>query len=224
MQLLAPDILEEARGLSVALLGIACVLGLAIWLLGWRGHRFWIVLATTIGAGLYGLCSAPSNGLHAIAAGLLLALAAGILALALVRVLAFAAAGFAACVVVRGLAPTWNEPLVSFLVGGLVGLFLFRLWTMALTSLAGTLLMAYSGLCLANKLGNLDAVALAAGHTALLNGACGSVAILGLAVQFLLERQHARQSKRQSSGSKSSSSSSQSSSAWWGGRTYRRAG
>jgi len=51
------------------------------------------------------------------------------------------------------MAPTWDEPLVSFVAGGLVGLVLFRVWMMALTSILGTLLVGYSSLCLADKLG-----------------------------------------------------------------------
>ena len=30
---------------------------LLLWLFGWRGHRFWIVLATTVSAGIVGLAT-----------------------------------------------------------------------------------------------------------------------------------------------------------------------
>ena len=83
MALLAPDILEEARGLSVAVSVSGLVLGLLLWLLGWRGHRFWIVLAATVSAGVAGLSMGPSYGASPELAGLLLAIAAGVLALAL---------------------------------------------------------------------------------------------------------------------------------------------
>jgi hypothetical protein len=189
MQFIAPDILAELRGLSVPLAGVGCALGLLVWLTGWLGHRFWIVLVATVGAGVFGLLSAPANRAQPLAAGLLLAVAAGALALALVRVVAFGAGGFAAWMAVRALAPAgWDEPLLCVLAGGLVGLLLFRVWTMILTSFAGALLMGYFGLCLADSLGKVDAVAFAGGHALLLNGACGGVTLAGLIAQFVLER------------------------------------
>jgi hypothetical protein len=226
MQLIAPDILEEAQGLSTAVSGTALLVGFLLWLLGWRGHRFWIVLATTICAGIMGLYAGPAYGSHAVVAGVLLAVAAGALALALVRVVAFAGAGISAWLVVRSLVPAWDEPIVFILVGGLIGLLLFRLWTMALTSLGGTLLMMYSGLCLAKALGNVDVVDLATKQGILLSGTCGGIALLGLIVQFVLERQRARQGRKRSSRPQTYPASTYGGTPWWswGSRSYRRAG
>jgi hypothetical protein len=196
MQLLVPDILSEAQGLSANVTAPAFALGFLIWLLGWRGHRFWIVLGATICAGLIGLDAGPSWGTQRLVAGLLLAVAAGALALALVRVVAFAAGGAAGWLIVHALAPQWSDPLVCFLGGGIFGLLLFRLWMMTLTSGAGALLMGYSGLCLAAKFGSLDAVALAEKQTLMLNVACAGVALLGVVSQFFLDRQLHRASRR----------------------------
>ncbi|MBV9124970.1 MAG: hypothetical protein JO112_16575, partial [Planctomycetes bacterium] len=124
--------------------------------------------------------------------GLLLAVTAGVLALTLVRLVAFAAGGFAAYLAIHSLGPPgWDEPLVCFLGGGLVGLFLFRLWIMVLTSFCGTLLMGYSGLCWLDGLGKVNAVALTTKREMLLNVACGALTVIGLVVQFLLERRRA---------------------------------
>jgi hypothetical protein len=188
MSLLAPDILQEARQLSIAITATGLAMGLFLWLFGWRGHRFWIVLATTVSAGILGLQAGPNLGTQPLVAGLLLAVAAGVLALALVRVVAFIAGGVAAWMLVQGLAPTYHEPLVCFLVGGLLGLLLFRVWTMALTSFAGALLVVYCSLGLADRLGKLDAVAIAEGRPGLLNWVCGGLTLAGLLMQFLLER------------------------------------
>jgi MFS family permease len=196
MSLLAPDILEEARGLSVALSSGGLFLGLLVWLFGWRGHRFWIVLATTVSAGLLGLTTGPEYGTTPVIAGVLLAVAAGVLALALVRVVAFVAGGVAGFLLMRELLPAWNEPLVSFLVGGLVGLMLFRLWTMVLTSLAGTMLMAYSGLSLADHFGKLNAVAVAEQQAMLVNWVCCALVLMGVVVQFVLDRKLGRKPGR----------------------------
>jgi hypothetical protein len=198
MQLFAPDILQEARGFSPVISGVAFALGFFLWLLGWRGHRFWIVLATTITAGIWGLYSGPALGTQYLVAGVLLAVAAGFLALALARVVAFAAGGLALWIAVRSFAPSLDAPLVFFLMGGLLGVLLFRLWTMALTSSAGAVLMGYSGLCLASRLGNVDIVALARDHPGMLNAAGGGLALAGLLAQYIVERRKGRAKRRES--------------------------
>jgi hypothetical protein len=225
MQLLVPDILAEASKLSAGVCASAFVVGLLLWLFGWKGHRFWIVLAATISAGIFGLYSGPAYGTNALVAGLLLAVAAGAMALALIRVVAFVAGGLFAWLAFQSLAPTWHEPLVCFLIGGLTGLVLFRLWTMALTSSGGTLLMAYSGLCLAKNFGNLDIVAFAEKQTTLLNCACGVVILLGVVVQFVVERRAKRSQPRRASKAKADTGPSLIRAWWQGGQqSYRRAG
>jgi hypothetical protein len=196
MQIIAPDILAGAVGLSPVLCGLGVLLGLMLWMFGWRAHRFWIVLLATVLAGVYGLSRAPEYGSQPFLAGVLFAIAAGLLALALVRVIAFIAGGIAASLLVQALFPSWHDPLVSFLVGGLTGLILFRVWTMALTSLAGTVVMSYSGLCLADGLGKLQAVTWAEKQTLLLDWACGGLTLLGVLVQFTGERRRARRQKQ----------------------------
>jgi hypothetical protein len=188
MYLIAPDLLADAVGLSGMVSGAGLIVGFLLWLLGCWGQRFWIVLIATVAAGIYGLQAGPAVQLQPVVVGLLLALAAGMLALALVRVVAFTAGGIVTWLAVRALVPAWDEPLLCFLVGGLVGLLLFKFLTMALTSLAGTLLMAYSSLCLAHGLGRINAVGWAESHALLLDWACAGVAFFGLVVQFLLDR------------------------------------
>jgi hypothetical protein len=188
MQLIEGDVLAEAGGLSVGISVCGLLLGLAVWLSGWRRHRFWVVLTITLVGGLYGLNEAASLRTQPAVAGLLLALGAGLLALALARLFAFAAAGLAALLAVQALVPTWDQPLVSFMIGGLLGVLLFRLWVMALTSLTGALLMTYSALCLAERLAKLNAAAFAEKRTVLLNWICGGVTILGLGLQVWLNR------------------------------------
>ena len=223
MQLLAPDILEDAKGLSVGITATVFALGLLVWLLGWRGHRFWIVLVATVGAGIYGLNSGPAFGSRPVVAGLLLAVASGVLALAMVRVVAFVAGGLAGWILVHALMPTWHEPLVCFVAGGLVGVLLFRVWTMALTSAAGTVLMAYSGLCLAQSLGNVDAVGMAEKQATLLNCGCGGVVLLGMLVQYYFSRSRDDDEDAHEHGSRKSRRKHDDS-AWFGSRSFRRAG
>src|ERR1700730_18487326 len=83
MQLVAPDILSDACGLSVGLIIVGIILGLALWLFGWSCHRFWIVLITTVLAGIYGLYDAAVFRAQPLVAAVLLALIGGLLAPAL---------------------------------------------------------------------------------------------------------------------------------------------
>ena len=195
MRLLAPDLLLDARELSVAVTAGGVALGLLLWLLGWRAHRFWIVLSATFAGGVAGMVSSPTYEVQPRVAGLLAAVASGVLALALVRVLAFAAGGLAACLLVHTLAPAWDQPLVALLVGGLLGVFLFRLGIMMLTSVAGTLLVGYCALCLLDRLGTLNAALWADSHAALLNWLCGGGAVGGVLTQFLTERRRLRKKR-----------------------------
>jgi len=195
MRLLAPDLLADARELSVGVVAGGLALGLALWLYGWRGHRFWVVLSATFAGGVGGLVSSSAYAVQPLVAGLLAAVAAGVLALALVRVLAFLTGGLCACLLMHAVAPSWDQPLVSMLVGGLLGVYLFRLGMMVLTSFLGTLLIGYCALCLLERFGTLKSVPWAETNAVLLNWLCGSGAILGVLTQFLLERRRSRKKR-----------------------------
>jgi hypothetical protein len=188
MQMIAPDIVADVRGLSPALQVTGLVVGLSLWLMGWRNHRFWVVLVITVTAGVYGLAQATALHTSPLVAALLLAVAAGVLALSLIRLIAFAAGGLFSVIAMQALAPHWDQPIIPFILGGLLGHFLFRFWTMLLTSLCGTLLMTYTIVGLADRMHKLDAVAWTEKRTNLLNWVCGAVAVVGLVTQVILER------------------------------------
>ena len=105
MQLVAPDILADTCGLSVGLISAGIVLVLALWLFGWWCHRFWIVLITTVLAGVYGLYDVAIFRAQPLLAAVLLALVGGLLALALVRLLAFFAGGMVGLLAAAGATP-----------------------------------------------------------------------------------------------------------------------
>jgi hypothetical protein len=119
-------------------------------------------------------------------AGLLLAVAAGALALSLMRILLFVVVGLASWWLVRWVAPTWDEPLACFLAGGLLGVVLFRVWVTTLACLLGSLLMIYSGLCLADRFGRLDVTAFARQNGPLLNWAVAVSTLMGILFQYLM--------------------------------------
>lgn len=188
MQFLASDILGEARLLSPFISGAGLALGFLLWCLGGRTHRFWLAMSVTMTAGLFGLTMGKQYGVQPLVAGLLLAVSAGVLALSLVRILLFVAGGFVALGLAHLLAPGWDEPIAVFLVGGLVGVLLYRLWIVTFSSLIGTLLMVYSGLALSDRLQMVNSVAWAEKYGPLLNWGCVAVMVMGMLVQFLLER------------------------------------
>jgi hypothetical protein len=188
MQLVSPEILEEARQLSPLVSGVGLALGLFLWALGARTHRFWLALSMTVAAGLLGLSYGRDFAMQPLVAGLLLAVSAGALALSLVRLLVFAAGGLAAVGLFHSVAPGWDEGVACFLIGGLTGVLLYRLWITAFASLVGTLLAGYGALALLDRVHVLDSAALARKNGPLLNWACASLAVTGVLVQFLLER------------------------------------
>ncbi len=190
--LVAPDILKECMKLELPTLGLGLLVGALLWLVGGWGHRFCIVLVTTLIAGVVGLQCGPFWGMQPLVAGLLLAVAAGALALSLVRVVVFLAVGWGALYLADALLPGWKEPVACFVAGGLLGVVLFRIWIMAAASLAGTLLMVYAGLCLLGRLAKVDVEAWAETKGPLLNWACLSVAVLGILLQVLVQRRTAK--------------------------------
>lgn len=186
MQLIAPDILAEARGLTGAMTGTIAVLGFALWLFGWRWHRFWIVAGITLAAGLIGLnAGRTTGGTQVMAVGILLAVAAGLLALELAKVLAFVAGGCGAWLAVQWVLPQAQELWAVFLCGGLFGLLLYRLWTMLLTSLIGALLAGHALILLTEQFFHFDCVAWVSANVPALNGVVVGVVVLGILLQAI---------------------------------------
>ena len=189
MQLIAPDILAEARGLTSAMAGTITVLGFALWLFGWRWHRFWVVAGITLAAGLIGLnAGRATGGTQVMAVGILLAVAAGLLALELAKVLAFVAGGCGAWLAVQWVLPQAQELWAVFLCGGLFGLLLYRLWTMLLTSLMGVLLAGHASLLLFEQLFYKDTGPWVTRNVAALNGAVVGLVVLGIMLQAIWAR------------------------------------
>ena len=146
------------------------------------------MLASTVAAGVVGLYEAPVLKAQPLVASLLLALAAGFLALALIRLFAFLVTGFAGMVLVQALAPNLDQPVISFLVAGLLGLLLFRWCVTALMSFSGSVLLVYAGLILLNLRGALDAPAYADQSGTALTIGIALMSVAGFAFQLWMER------------------------------------
>ncbi|MFQ3650031.1 MAG: hypothetical protein SNJ75_06835 [Gemmataceae bacterium] len=187
MRVMAPEILELTRQLSPVVSLILLALGTALWLYGGRTHRFWLALVITLGGGLFGLQIGRDFGVQPLVSGLLLSLAAGALSLALARVVVFVLGGVAALVVMKSLANGWNDYL-CFLIGGLTSILLYPVWIAVLSSTAGTVLMAYGLLSVLDKLFRIDSVGLANNYGALMNWILAGWVILGMILQYTIER------------------------------------
>jgi len=193
MTIIATDILGDLCGLSLGLIIAIIPVGLLLWLLGWWSHRFWIVLTTTVLAGVFGLLEASTWRVQPIVVAVLLAIAAGVLALALVRVVTFAAGGMASIYIVQFTFPSLNQPVICFLIGGLVSLLLFRWCFMALTSFLGSTLLAYGTLALLHYYESLDALGWADTNATFLTILCGMFTLAGFIFQIMFERWRQRQ-------------------------------
>jgi hypothetical protein len=187
MQVLAPDILELTRQLSPAVSLTLFAVGLALWVYGGRTHRFWLAMVVTLGGGLFGLQIARDFGVQPLVGGLLTALAAGALSLALARIAVFLTGGIAALVLIKSIANGWND-FVCFLSGGLLGILLYPVWISVLSSTAGTVLMAYGLVSSLDKIIGFNSVSFAAGNGPLINWFLVGWVILGMIVQYTMER------------------------------------
>ena len=184
MQLIQGDILAAGNGLSPGAAGFLVFVGLLLWAVGWRWHRFWVVFGITLTAGLLGLGAGRAAGGHQVmVVGVLLAVSAGMLALELAKVISFATGGVAAWVATQTVFPQVQELWVIFLGGGLLGVVLYKLWTMLTTSLLGVLVSWHAALLIAQEVTKSDLSSWVNAHAVALNGGVVAVTILGVAVQ-----------------------------------------
>ena len=123
-------------------------------------------------------------------AGLLLAIAAGLLAIDLSRLVAFAVGGGVCWLSVHTIVPTFQQPLICFLIGGILGILTYRLQWMLLSSLAGTLMLVYCVLLLIEKLTQLEFSAADWAQANALGLNIGAIlfGLFGLVVQGQVER------------------------------------
>ena len=184
VQLIAPDLLRAAAPLSAGAAGALVMVGLLLWSAGWQYHRFWVVFAVTLAAGIVGLkIGRAAPGQQALVVGVLVAVSAGVMALELAKLLAFFTGGAAAWVAVQAVFPQAQELWAVFLSGGLVGVVLSRLWTMLVTSLVGVWVAGHAALVLAAPWLGGGSSAFAARHPAELNGAAIALTLLGVVAQ-----------------------------------------
>jgi ribosomal protein L12E/L44/L45/RPP1/RPP2 len=111
------------------------------------------------------------------------AIAAGLLAMEIAKIVAFVTGGTAAWLAAQSVMPEAHELWAVFLCGGLVGVVLYRLWTMLAASVAGVLAFGHAALLLAAAVGGVNAVEFAEKHASILNTWAAVAAVLGVVVQ-----------------------------------------
>jgi hypothetical protein len=191
MHLICPAVLTEAKGLSIGAAAFFAFVGLLLWAFGWRWHRFWVVFAVTLTAGVVGIGAGKTAGTQVLVVGVLLSIAVGMLALEVAKITAFVSAGTAAWVAAQAVMPQAQELWAMFLCGGLLGVVLYRLWTMLATALVGVLVFWHCVFILLEQAGLFVAAEFAEKYTALLNGGIVLGAILGIGVQAWTGKQAA---------------------------------
>jgi hypothetical protein len=92
--------------------------------------------------------------------------------------------------------PNGQELWVAFLIGGLLGVFLYRFWTMLLTSMTGVLVGGNALIACLDEWFHFDAAAFAARKALMLNGAVIALTLGGVMVQSIIERWHLRRQSR----------------------------
>ncbi len=199
MQLVAPDILAEVARLSFGAVCCGFLLGLLLWFTGWMKRTFWFALASTVGFGLYGLYLGRASGTHPLVTGLLLGLSAGVLSLELGRLVAFVSGGLAVAVALQTFVPSFPEPLLAYLVGGLVCVVLFKLWTLAVFGFVGMMLLTHCGLILGSRFLKMDVITLAKTKAPLLNALVAIGSIAGVLLQSRFEARLATRDQRHKS-------------------------
>ena len=184
MQLILPEVLSAAHGLSFGAAGFLGLLGVLLWALGWRWHRFWIVFGMTLAAGILGMQAGhAAGGRQVLIVGVLLAVSAGMLALEAAKLLAFVTGGVAAWVGVQSLYPAAQELWAVFLCGGLLGVVLYRLWTMLTMSLIGVLISSHAWLILIQETAKPNLVEWVQTQAPALNGVVIALALIGVYLQ-----------------------------------------
>lgn len=187
MTLVVPDILAEVLKLSFGAQLLGLILGIGLWVTGWWRRSFWVALFVTLGFGIYGLELGRASGTHPLVTALLLGIAAGVLSLELGKLIAFVTGGMASAILVQTFVPTFPEPLLAYLAGGLLCLLVYKLWVLAVFGLSGAALIIYCGLPLIARVLRVNPVDLATQKAVLLNLLLAAGTLVGMLVQSRAE-------------------------------------
>jgi len=179
------EVLQVARGMSVAMLGTLLALGLAIWLFGWKWHRFWITclaLATAVAiTWKYGNLWTQTPLAVVIT---VIALAAAVVAVELARLAIFVLGGVTLYHLTCQYLPEFHDTWLAFPLGGLIAMLLYRLGWLIVTSILGTLIMVHAGLLLLESVATFDSMQWSQDNTLIIHIGICVWTILGIVCQL----------------------------------------
>ncbi len=182
------EVLQAARGMSEAMLGTWLTMGLALWLFGWRWHRFWITWAAAFAAaaitwhwGSHWTQTPP------LISAVVVGLAVAWIAMELARLLVFGSGGIALWYLASQLFPDFHDVWLAFPLGGLISVLLFRIGWILVTSLLGTWIAVHAVLLLIETASTFDCVQWVDNNSILIHIGMGFWILLGIICQLLID-------------------------------------
>jgi len=197
--MISTEVLQAARGMSVAMLGTVLALGLAIWLFGWRWHRFWITclaVATAVATTWkYGNLWTQTPLAVAVT---VIALAAGVVAVELVRLAIFVLGGVILYYLTCQYLPEFHDTWLAFPLGGLIAMLLYRLGWLIMTSILGTLIAVHAGLLLIESVVTFDSMQWSNDNILIIHIGICVWTIIGVVCQLWIDRKFDKHDENQS--------------------------
>jgi hypothetical protein len=184
------EVIEAARGMSVALLGTLVTTGIALWLFGWHWHRFWITISFSLTGALvaWSLCDTWTSTPRVVCA-VIVGLTIASVAVELSRLLVFLAGIWAVYWLIQPLAGQFHDLWLLCPLGGLLAIGLFRYGWMLGTSIVGTLVAAHAALLLIETGTSATALPWVVANSQLCTIALGLWVVLGFVMQLWIDRQ-----------------------------------
>jgi len=182
------EVLQAARGMSEAMLGTWLTLGLALWLFGWRWHRFWIAcVAVFAAAAITWHWGSHWTRTPPMISAVVVALATAVIAVELARLVVFGLGGVTLLYLANQLLPDFRDVWLAFPLGGLVAVLLFRIGWILVTSLLGTWIATYALLLLIESVSTFDSVQWARNNSLPINIGMIIWILVGIICQLLID-------------------------------------
>ncbi|MEJ5274548.1 MAG: hypothetical protein WHU94_01435 [Thermogemmata sp.] len=153
------EVLQAARGMSAAMLGTWVTLGLALWLFGWRWHRFWITcVAAFVAAAITWHWGSHWTRTPPVISAIVIGLATAMIAVELARLVVLGFGGITLLYLANQLLSDFRDIWLAFPLGGLVAVLLFRIGWILATTLLGTWITIHALLLLIESVSPFDSV------------------------------------------------------------------
>lgn len=182
------EVLQAARGMSVAMLSTWLVVGLALWLFGWRWHRFWITCTAALAAAaITWYWGSNWTRTPPLIAAIVSAAAIAAIAVELARLIVFGLGGATLLYLTSQLLPDFRDIWLTFPLGGLAAVLLFRIgWTLV-TSFLGTWITIHALMLIIESNSTFDAVQWTSDNFVPIHVGISIWIIIGIICQILID-------------------------------------